>query len=105
MAEQISLGPYLENITCYTGLVIKNRMCEVTEFKVKYRGHQTWWRNKVRRQKLQNVYIHKSRRIQENSGSLIKSRFNKGFAPPAIPQLTLSMVLLWQFIHPFTNFW
>lgn len=39
------------------GLVIKNRMCDVTKFKVKYRGHQTLWRNNVRRQKLQNIHI------------------------------------------------
>lgn len=51
------MGSYLENTICYTGLVIKNRMCEVTDFKVKYGGHQTLWRNKIRSQKLSNVYI------------------------------------------------
>lgn len=69
------IGAILENIICYTRLVIKNRMCEVTEFKVKYRGHQALFRNKVRRQKLQNVYILELTRAKESrkTGNLIKS--------------------------------
>lgn len=41
-------------------------MCEVTEFKVKYRGHQALFRNKVRRHKLQNVYTLALTRAKES---------------------------------------
>lgn len=77
-------GAIFENITCYTGLVIKNRMCEVTEFKVKYRRSPDLVEKQSKEaENCKNAYIHihQSRRIQENSGSLIKSRFNKGFKP------------------------
>lgn len=84
------LGPYLGNVISYTGLVDNNRLGEVT---VKHSGHQPVERQRKEAETAEHLYscIHKSKRIQENSGDLIKSgqTFNKGFILHSILQVTL----------------